>query len=115
MPTTQRQHNRAFTSPALPRPETYTKVCLCALSCVRCPVSGDELLGLMHLTRLTRLSACAMSPELDNKQAALLAHCTSLQQLVSLRPWMMLAVAYAMARLLLSKRMLLALASAHHG
>lgn len=43
---------------------------------------GDELLGLVHLTRLTRLSAAAMLPELDNKQAALLAHLPSLQHLV---------------------------------
>jgi hypothetical protein len=48
----------------------------------RCPVSGDELLGLAHLTCLTKLSACAMSPELDNKQAALLTHLHSLQHLV---------------------------------
>lgn len=48
----------------------------------RCPVAGDELLGLAHLTRLTKLSACAMSPELDNKQAALLTHLHSLQHLV---------------------------------
>lgn len=50
---------------------------------LRLPVAGDELLGLAHCTRLTRLSAAAMTPELDNKQAALLAKLTSLQHLVS--------------------------------
>jgi len=46
-------------------------------------VSADELCGLRHLTGLTRLSAAAMVPELDDKAAALLATLTSLQHLVS--------------------------------
>jgi hypothetical protein len=67
----------------------HTPACACAAPCcdvlcaARCPVSGYELLGLARLTRLTRLSAAAMSPELDNKQAALLTHLTSLHHLVS--------------------------------
>lgn len=56
---------------------------LLPLLCCRCPVAGDELLGLSHLSRLTRLSAAAMSPVMDNRQAALLTHLHSLQHLVS--------------------------------
>jgi hypothetical protein len=55
-------------------------------------VSGNELLGLARLTRLTRLSAAAMAPDLDNKQAALLTHLTSLQHLVRQRPLASLCV-----------------------
>lgn len=55
---------------------------LVELNMDRCPVSADELCGLRHLTGLTRLSAAAMVPELDDKAAALLATLTSLQHLV---------------------------------
>ena len=39
-------------------------------------------MGLAHLTCLTRLSAAAMSPPLDNKQMHTLTHLRSLQHLV---------------------------------
>jgi hypothetical protein len=51
------------------------------LSIDRCRVDIAELAALPTLTRLTRLSAAALSPKLGNKQAPLLAQMRSLHVL----------------------------------